>query len=405
VGAPFGFFLHIAMETEIFPQEQAVQKEISGIVARGGIYLRDTIKSGEKGGTEYPSSQFHFDWEKPESVASGLTRVGELLRLRTILPDTQEAVVHRVLAMESAEHHRISLAGQIESLQKKIAGKGRQAQQDAYLKDLERHLSQVERNSRDIPIVAFPGFGGTGTLDEAWALGMTGRKVTYLSYPESEMSDTSNAHTEDWDLTQYVNFYETVLKQLGIERCDGVGWSSGVPFLLRMAADKRVDFRRLALHNPGGIIEQPYLRTGLGVFSELSWVRGKTGKDLEAETHLNIPHVPPPLDEEERALIERNSKRRVGHHSMGEAKKFLQMVSKALPDDTIERIQTSMLVVASEKDRAFPPNKLKERLKKLQNSDRIDLFIPQDRGHLGIIADELIATVILPWIDRPTESS
>lgn len=366
-----------------------------GIVRREDIFIRD-LQASLTQDRKFPESDFIFAWQDSESGDKG--PVGELLKLRTSLQGLG-SIEHRVLSLSFADYLVSSLESQMRDLEVDSMVGRNHFWREAYIEDLQENIVKINKNRKDMPLLVVPGFAGEGTMDEGWALGMSGRRLYYLSYPEASSSFTGSSELGEWGLENYLDFYEKVLEQLDIERCDAVAWSSGTVFLLGLASKKRTNIRSLVLHNPGGVFDQSPLGAALGLLGEIPWAAGKTGKGLGAGSHISHSHFPPPIDEKERFLIDG---KKLKLKTWG---KFLEMVSQGFYEEVLESVPAKILIIASENDRVFPPERLNERIKELPNSENIDFMVLKDRGHSGIIADpNLVGPQILRWLDKNSNS-
>lgn len=247
-----------------------------------------------------PLKRFIFGWEEERSDIHELTKAGEVIRLQTVFPDSQEVITQRVLAFDCGDYLKNSISDQIKKLEM----------------PLENRLDLVRKSQEGLPIVVLPGASGSGTVDESWVLSMSGREVYYLSHLEAAQTDVSKTKIEQWRIGDYVKFYETVLRQVGIKECDALGWFAGATFLAVLASEWNIKVRRLVLHNPGGIIEQSPGKLLLGVFTEGPWLLSRTGRKLEALRHIREPLIPPPLDDEEETIIRRNKTEIIAGHNL-----------------------------------------------------------------------------------------
>jgi pimeloyl-ACP methyl ester carboxylesterase len=369
---------------ETHAERESTTLETGSVYLRGDIETIDPSKSG---------SLYVFDWT--EEPGEQDIPIGELRRLRTCFEkDGLETIDHRVLVLDANEYVKEKIR------EKLLKREGLQSEKDIELREsLERQLELVERNKDKPPIILIPDFTGGPLLDQAWPFALTGRRVIMLSYPEYPGSNCSESSIDKWnDASDYVPFYRKVLAQLGVDEFDAAGWSSGAAIVAALAApDLKDRARKLVLHNPGGVYKQRGIRIPLAMIRESGWFLTKRAKEIGTDQFFK-PIEPPLLPVEEGA----GQKRRLPGNlpTMPDIKRgTLISSSRAIVDELTDK---QILIVASEKDRVFPPKKLR---KAAEDRKGLKVVTAMGHGHAGVKTDEAIGATILRWLDEEEEES
>ena len=375
----------------------------SKILEVGKIYLRGNSKAID---TSKPESLYVFGWAEETSELD--IPIGELRRLSTCYEEggKKEKIIHRILEINindcvTKETERsLNRIEEAQKSPKKKWGEKHPANLEKAEERLNTQLERVRGNKEKPPIVFIPAYASTLVVDQAVSLAVSGRRVIMLSYHESKWSDRSGSSFNKWrSATDYVPFYKAVLNQLNVEEFDAVGWSAGATIVAALASDPKIKerIRKIVLHNPGGVYEQPIRNIGVGMLSEVQWLQSETAKRIEAQKRFNNPVVPPLLPSEKNI---RRQTRIMGWPLPNILLRGAKMVSSEAMIDRLEIHPSNILVIGSSNDKVFPPERLREESKDDKDDKRFEFQEALGLGHSGIGVSQLVAATITEWLDR-----
>jgi pimeloyl-ACP methyl ester carboxylesterase len=339
---------------KIFIEGESTPDDQSYILGSGNIYFRGDDRAIDP---TKPETLYVFDWT--EQADKSDIPLGQLVRLSTSYRKDGifERIDHRVVILNSETH------------------------------------------SEKPPIVYLPDYFGTPVMNEIAPYAATGRKVIALSYPENFSSSVTLSSIDNWTRARdYLPFYKAVLAQVGIDNFDAVGLSQGASILAALATepDMQDKIGKMVMHNPGGVFTQPGYKIPLGILDEPHWWRTDYAKYIEAKRKIMEPIYPPPLEVERGSYQNRKI---LGQPQPSDARRGIHI---ATSESLIKELKgPKVLVLASDKDKLFPPGKLK---KAIVENNNFELRVIGNQGHSGIKGNELIGDYILAWLDEELSS-